>query len=43
MKVKRTKYLEYWGPKLQALKEDTAKKYERTKSRRNMISKAKYE
>ena len=27
MKVKRTKYLEYWGPRLKLLKEDTAKKF----------------
>ena len=27
MKVKRTKYLEYWGPKLKQLKEDTANKF----------------
>ena len=27
MKVKRTKYLEYWGPRLKQLKEDTVNKF----------------
>ena len=29
MKVKRTKYLEYWKPRLKALREDTANKFNR--------------
>ena len=29
LKVKRTKYLEYWKPKLKALKDDTNEKFKR--------------